>query len=218
MSNAKKGLRLLSLSIILNITWGVIYRLLIGNSQNLSDVIVKFLSYGVIITSVVALICYVIDLVGLHIAGKDNKQFHRASFLKIISLVLAFVCFILGVIAFTNESAAKGIQTASNVINIFTSIAEVVVLLSIIKGCKVISPRVRGQANFVFVCYVIQVACMIGLSFLATEALSYDHPGQTALVGILVLAVIFAIAALLYAIFYIILIFRATANVGKARK
>lgn len=217
MSNAKKGLRLLSFSIILNIAWGVIYRLLIGNSQNLPDLVVKFLSYGVIITSVVSLICYIIDLIGLHIAGKDNKQFHRASFLKIISLVLAFVCFILGVVAFTNESAAKGIQTASNVINIFTSVSEVVVLLSVIKGCKVISPRVKGNANFVFVCYVIQVACMIGLSFLATEAF-YGKGSNATLVGILVLAIIFAITAILYAIFYILLIFRATANVGKARR
>lgn len=218
MSNAKKGLRLLSFSIILNIAWGVIYRLLQGNSQNLSEFLSNILLYGILITGAVSLVCYIIDLIGLHIAGKDNKQFHRASFLKIISLVLAFVCFILGTIAIAKPETYETMQTANNVISIFTSVSEVVVLLSIIKGCKIISPRVKGQANFVFVCYVIQVACMIGLSFLASMVLGYDHPNKTALVGILILAVIFAVAALLYAIFYIILIFRATANVGKARK
>lgn len=214
MANAKKGLRLLSFSIILNIGWSIAYAMLQSRSQDLGEAIIKFLSYGVLVTGVVSLICYVIDLVGLHIAGKDNKHFHRASFLKIASLVLAGVCLILGAVMIVNPGSRNTINTITSVINIFTAVAEVVVLTSIIKGCKEISPRVRGNANFVYVCFIIELAITIALSFMANT----ENPSEGLLLTIGALAIVFAIAAILYAVFYIILIFRTTKNVGKARK
>ncbi|MCQ2795562.1 MAG: hypothetical protein MJ214_05110 [Bacilli bacterium] len=214
MANAKKGLRLLSFSIILNIGWSIAYAMLQSRSQDLGEAIIKFLSYGVLVTGVVLLICYVIDLVGLHIAGKDNKHFHRASFLKIASLVLAGVCLILGAVIIVNPGSRNTINTITSVINIFTAVAEVVVLTSIIKGCKEISPRVRGNANFVYVCFIIELAITIALSFMANT----ENPSEGLLLTIGALAIVFAIAAILYAVFYIILIFRTTKNVGKARK
>lgn len=217
MSNAKKGLRLLSFSIILNIGWSVIYAILggIAANPNAAQSLVKFIGYGTLITAIVLVLCYLIDLYGLHTAGKDNAHFHRASFLKIASLVLAVVCLILGIVVVAKPSSAGTIDTITNVISIFTSVAEVVVLFCVVKGCKEISPRVKGQANFVLVCFVIQVVCMIVLSFLATKAVAEQSEGTVGAVGIL--AIIFALAAILYAINYVILIFRATANVGKSR-
>ena len=63
MANAKKGLRLLSFSIILNIGWGIAYALLQSNTKSISEALVKFLSYGILITGIVSIICYVIDLI-----------------------------------------------------------------------------------------------------------------------------------------------------------
>lgn len=214
MVNAKKGLRLLSFSIILNIGWSIAYSILSGFATKDMESLLNFLSYGTLITSIVLVVCYLVDLYGLHTAGKDNDHFHRASFLKILSLVLAIVCMILGIVVATNPSTAQTISTITNIVSVFTAVAEVIVLFCIVKGCKEISPRVKGQANFVLVCFIVQVACMIALTFMASKVdLSNPDGGLISAVG--AISVIFAIAALLYVISYIILIFRATANVGK---
>ncbi|MCQ2794509.1 MAG: hypothetical protein MJ207_04105 [Bacilli bacterium] len=216
MKYAKKGLRLLSFSIILNIGWSVAYAILSGFVKEDMEGLIKFLSYGTLITAAVLVVCYIIDLCGLHIAGKGNHKFHQASFLKIASLVLAIVCLILGIVVATNPNAPAVIATIINVINIFTSVAEVVVLLCIISGCKEISPRVKGQANFVLVCFIIQVVAMIVLSFLA-EKINLDDPEDKLIPAVAAISIVFSFAAILYAINYVILIFRTTANVGKPR-
>lgn len=219
MANAKKGLRLLSFSIILNIGWGIAYSILQGNSKNLSDALVKFLSYGILVTGVIAVVCYVIDLIGLHIAGKDNNHFHRASFLRIASLVLAVVCLILGAINVAKPETEKIIATITNVVNIFSAVAEVVVITSIVKGCKEISPRVKGLSNFVYGCFIIQLLITVILPFLVTYLVGADGKFSSSVgIAILALAVVYSIVAILYVIFYVILIFRATHNVGKARR
>lgn len=214
MNNAKKGLRLLSLSIILNIIWSIIAAILPGvvGPDSSSEAVAWIIANILLITAIVSLVCYVIDLIGLHIAGKDNARFHLASKLKFITIGLAVVCIILGAVALANPSAAQGLATANSVINIIASVAEVVVLLSIIKGCKEIAPRVSGLSNVVLVTFTLMLLLTIIMSFLMAGSTSIEDPK---IIAAGIFGIIVAIDALVYAICYIILIFRTTANVGK---
>lgn len=227
MKNAKKGLRLLSFSIILNITWAITYSILNSVAYNAGGDIIKniltFLSYGVLITSIVSLICFFIDLYALRCAGKDNKHFHRASFLKILSIICGFVCFILSIVIVANvfdsskTALVNSLELANSSMTIFVSIAEVVVLSSVIKGCKEISPRVKGLSIFVYICFIGQLVLAITSSFLVNKLISQPN-FDTFKTIIFVLGIIYPILATTYTVSFVLLIFRTTANIGKERK
>lgn len=209
MANAKTGLRLLSFSIFVTITWvivGSIIQMVQNGTSGTSTIDITLIS------ACVSVGCYIIELIGLHIAGKDNKYFRFASFLKISSLVLAIVCVILSAISKNMIDSAKAtIVTINNVVNIVISVADVVALLSIVKGCKEISPRVKGQANVVLTCFILMAISTIVLSFI-----NINNNAGLAILALL-LIILMLIASVVYAICYIILIFRTTANVGKSR-
>lgn len=209
MQHAKTGLRLLAFSIFATIAWvvvGSIIQVIQGATSSSSTIDITFIS------SCVAAGCYVIELIGLYIAGKDNAHFRFASFLKILSLLLAITCIILGAVSQNMSADAKNtIGIVGNVVNIVISVADVIALIAIVKGCKEIAPRVKGQANLILVCFVIMAASTIALSFIKVD----NNTGLLVLSILLIIAVL--VASVIYAINYIILIFRTAKNVGKSR-
>ncbi|MCQ2796412.1 MAG: hypothetical protein MJ213_03805 [Bacilli bacterium] len=212
MKNAKTGLRLLSFSIFVTIAWSFA-AFIIGIIQGLPDS--KVTIDVTLIASCISVGCYLIELIGLHVAGKDNTHFHRASFLKIGSLLLAVVCIVLAAVSQNmNNDAKQTIGIVTNVINIVISVADVIALISIVKGCKEIAPRVKGQANLILACFIIMAVATIVISFMSVANVK-DNIGLTILALLLSIAAV--VAAVIYAINYIILIFRTTKNIGKSR-
>ena len=213
MQHAKKGLKLLSFSLFVTIAWAIASTI-INFITGLPDS--KVVIDTALIANCIAAACYLIELIGLHIAGKDSKYFHRASFLKIASLVLAITCIVLGAVSKNmSPDAQKTIVTVGNVINIIIAVANVIALISVVKGCKEIAPRVKGQANLILVCFIIMALATIVASFLDVSKVE----GNTGLaIGVLLLALAAAIASIIYAINYIILIFRTAKQIGKPRK
>lgn len=212
MQHAKTGLRLLSISIFVTIAWSIA-SFIIGLIQGLPNS--KVTIDTVLISSCISVGCYVFELIGLYIAGKDNTHFRRASFLKIASLLLAITCVILGAISQNmSESAKQTFGIVSNVINIVVSVADVIALISVVKGCKEIAPKVSGQANLILACFIIMATAIIAVSFMSVANVK-DNVGLTILALLLALAA--AVASIIYAINYIILIFRTAKNVGKSR-
>ena len=212
MQHAKTGLKLLSFSLFVTIGWAIA-TFIIGIISAIPDS--KINIDTALVASCISVVCYVIELIGLHIAGKDSKYFHRASFLKIASLVLAIVCVILGAVSKNmSADAQQVIVTIFNVVNIIIAVADVIALISVVKGCKEIAPRVKGQANLILVCFIIMALASIVVSFLDASKVE----GNDGLViFVLLLALAASIASLIYAINYIILIFRTTKQVGKPR-
>ena len=218
MSHARKGLRLLSLSILLNIGWAIALVIITNIADRNIESIAKIIAYSALISAGVSILCFLIDLIGLHIAGKDNKYFHRASFLKILSILCGIACLVIGIIAAinaNNKEMIKNLDFVTSVINIFVAVAEVIVLLSIITGCQDVAPRVKGLAVFVFICFIVEIAISIAVSFLANNAIIQPTDAITKIAT--VLGIVYVILAGIYSLSYILLIFRTTANIGKTR-
>lgn len=209
MKNAKTGLRMLSASIIIGAAWLVILFILILAVKDFNAAVV-----GALITGIVNLVCYIIELIGLFKAGKDNERFHLAGKLKIFNIVLAVISIILAAVAnavSTNTAAVNALSITITVISTISLLFEVIVLVNIVKGSKEISPRVTGLANFVLITFLIQVVFTV-LTYVF-QAIGNETMNNIA--G--AFSVIALIAVIVFAICYLVLIFRATANVGKKR-
>ena len=86
MADAKRGLRLLSFSIILQIAWGIF-------SAYCPSFIPDTSSFRIclpLITQAILIVCYLVDFAGLRIAGHSNNHFKSAWKLRIISLRKSF--------------------------------------------------------------------------------------------------------------------------------
>ena len=100
MVDAKKGLRLLSFSIILQIAWGIFAAYCPGLVPDDS----AFRTYLPIITQCIVLLCYLVDFAGLRLAGHGSDHFHKAWKLKIVSLLLVLAAIIFAmVVAYTSK-------------------------------------------------------------------------------------------------------------------
>lgn len=218
MYDAKRGLRLLSFSIILNIAWSIAVSFLFENGSE------NFKTYIPVITLGILLVCYLVDFAGLHLAGHDNDHFRSAWKLKIITLVLtlAAIVFALIVAIKKDPDMQKTLSTFTMIVHIFALVAEVLVLIFVIKGCREISPRVQGLSKFVGGLFVLQTLLIIALEVLSYVIIKNDIPTgdveNPIIIASLALAITFSVFALLFLVLYILLIFRTTTNVGKTRR
>lgn len=218
MYDAKRGLRLLSFSIILNIGWSIAAAFLSGS---VSD---NFKIYMPVITLGILLVCYLVDFAGLHLAGHDNDHFRSAWKLKIITLVMTLAAIIFAIVVAVKQDPEmqKTLSTFTMIIDIFALVAEVLVLIFVIKGCREISPRVQGLSKFVGGLFILQTLLVIAMEVLSyiivKEGISTGDVENPVIIATTAIAIVFSIFALLFLVLYILLIFRTTANVGKARR
>lgn len=214
MKNARKGLRLISFSIIINIAWSIA-SIFIKESVSKS-----FSMYLQIIAFVILLICHLVYYGGLRLAGRDNDEFRFACKLKLISLLLTIVniTFAIVVVMIKNSTLEHVFIVFAMITNIVIQMSELFILLYVIKGCREISPRVLGLSKFVgglFIAQTILIITLQVLSFVISKL--NDNPSGSLLFITVIIAFVFSLVAILFAIFYVLLIFRATATVGKRR-
>lgn len=219
MADAKRGLRLLSFSIILQIAWGIFSAYCPSFISETSN----FRIFLPLITQAILIVCYLVDFAGLRIAGHSNNHFKSAWKLRIISLLLAVIAIafaIVVVIKQDDDALRKNLAVYEMIVDIISAINSVLVLLFVIKGCREISPRVAGLSKFVGGLFTFQTLLVIGMEVLSYFILKEDLSGinHPVIITEVIFAVIFSICAVIFTILYILLIFRTTTNVGKARK
>lgn len=205
MQNAKTGLKMLSFSIILNLIWIIVNTIL-------TPILTSANATLITITSVVSLVCYVIELIALFKAGKDNARFKKAARIKIFNIVVAVLSIVfsaVGTALIKNETIAGIVAIVLLILLVISFILEFVALFSIIKGCREIAPRVSGNSRLVSFFFVVYIIFSIVTSIVGAFPV-------VAVVSI-VFGVISSVAAILFSIFYLLLIFRTTHNVGKAK-
>lgn len=218
MTDAKRGLRLLSFSIILQIAWGIFSAYCPSFIPDDSS----FRIFLPLITQAILIVCYLIDFAGLRIAGHNNNHFKSAWRLRIISLLLAVIAIAFAIVVVIKQDAAlrKNLAIYEMIVDIVSAVNSVLVLLFVIKGCREISPRVAGLSKFVGGVFTFQTLLVIGMEVLSYFILKEDLSGinHPVIITEVILAVLFSICAIIFTVFYILLILRTTANVGKARK
>ena len=208
MRNAKNGLRLICLSIIVSLMWAII-SVIVPLVNNTSD----FTKNMATITSGVSIGCGALELFGLFIAGRDNAYFRASAKLKVSAILLVFVSFMLSIskhLLAGNEFVVKILSISLLSVSFVSLLIDVIVLNYILKGCRQISPRVRKLSIFVELCFVVSIIAE-GL----TGILNIVAPTSKFLTA---LAIILLISLLVFSVFYVILIFRTTKNVRKPRK
>lgn len=219
MNNAKKGLRLLSLSIILVMAWGIVNALIPSFVAGDSPI----RTYLPLITQSILLVCFVVEFIGLEVAGRDNHNLKTAWKLKIISLALVFVAFILAIVAAANPNNAdlrKNVAVFEMIIDILAAVSSVLVLFFVTKGCNDIAPRVHGLAKFTKGSFILLTALIIAMEIITYIILKTgnEEANNPAVICLMVSAILFTITAIVFAVSYVLLILRTTANVGKSRR
>ena len=188
------------ISAILSIIFAIL--LLIGGSaalgfQDLEDAAV-FGILAIIVAlgaAVLSIIAFIMQIIGLKKASNDEKSFYTAFVFAIISLVLTVVAAI-----FTMLNVANGF--GDDIANIFTKFSSIVVTAFVIIGIRNLADAL-GQNEMAEKARRIAIfqAVIIGLSIIATIISLFTGNTATTISGVIAL-----IAAVLMAIFYIVLL------------
>lgn len=235
MQNAKKGLKLMTISIIIMMVYTVIYSILMSltASDKLSPELLErlfmfFVTFGILGSALIQVITYVIAMVGLKIAGKDNECFKKARKAKLFSLILSAIGVVAGIVCvlaflFSNQEGDAGkilailgegsffVSAGTNVLMIVT---EVIAFHSITKGCREIAPTVGGISIATYAFYIIALVLNVILPVfpLAMNMLQASGIGTKL---ITVVGYVETLASTAYSVLYIVLIFVTTGNIKK---
>ncbi|MCQ2794520.1 MAG: hypothetical protein MJ207_04160 [Bacilli bacterium] len=234
MQNAKKGLKLMTISIIVMMVYTVAYSILLSIAVSadeltklLNTIFEIFWTYGILGAAVVQVITFAIAMIGLKIAGRDNERFLKARKAKIFSLILAFVGVVAGIACVVgsiigNSGKASDIiqyvvvggYLLSAVSNILLVITEIIVFRSIAKGCREIAPTVGGISTAAFVSYILSLIFNIVLPiFPILLGIGENYDLMQKLIS--VVGYLESVASTAYSVLYIVLIFVTTHNIKK---
>ena len=202
---AKTGLVLLLIGVLLVVLGTLFASLLyISSSQTLAKV-------GKILVVVGGLV----ELAGLIVCGTTKSHyFRRALIVLVISVVLALVGVILTYINPTSMDAVKIITVVNLLLAIASGVLNVIMILSIIKGCGEVSSStlVKKLASFVITLLVIAFVAEAAIALI--ETISYFAPvGPNILTVVKVISWVQLVAALGYGATYLVLLFSAAKTV-----
>ena len=138
-----------------------------------------------------ALVCFILQIVGLYQAGKDEGSFRLAFFIVIFNIVLTLVSSIIG-------SINSGAAIASNVMQMISDIASVVVIFFILSGLGVLANRLgdeRMERNATRLMWfvIILLAASLLLQFIPRFI---PNPTQPVAVTFAILAIVAGVAEL----------------------
>lgn len=161
---------------------------------------VVFLAAGVILP----LIAYIMNLVGLHQASKDEGSFRIAFWVSILALVLSFVNAIL-----TTTTAGAGV--GDDIAGMMQIVCEIIIFVYVLQGIKNLAERLHDNTVYDLGSkLMIMMLILYIMNFIVKliNLIVSRSPGQTSVAG--VLSIVAGILGIIIYIFYLIVL-------GKAR-
>ena len=155
--------------------------------------------------AVLPIIGFIMNLVGLSQAGKDEDNFHTAFIVAIFALIIRVVSGI-----FTMLNVGGGV--ADNIANFISGICEIIVFVLVVNGVLSLADRLHkselfGTASKLIICYVVPY----GIAILAELIVIFFGVNETVAtiegIMLLVSSIFSMIAYIIYLVF-----------LGKAKK
>jgi len=156
-------------------------------------------------SAILPIIGFIMNLVGLSQAGKDEDSFQKAFIIAIFAMIIRMVSSI-----FTTLNVGGG--AADNIARAVSNVAEIIVFILVVNGVTNLADRLHkselfGTANKLIVFYII----MYGLSIVANLILIHFELNTTTAVIAGVLEIVSAILALIAYIVYLVFLGKAKA-------
>lgn len=221
MLNAKKGLELLTISIVLQIVFIAVIAILVAVSETVGlpdDILAQMTTTS----SAVALSCFVVEVIGVNRAGEDSRRFRSAGKLAIAHLILEVLIFILEIVANATANIKMVAFTMSiliMVLTIATAIILTLILFKVIKGCSDMSRRAMKISKVVIGTFIPTLVLIVAyVVFEGVVSYLEIHQSQIANIISIVILVLALVTAVAFLITFIIMIFRTVRNVNFVKK
>ncbi|MBR6444693.1 MAG: hypothetical protein IKS63_04625 [Firmicutes bacterium] len=153
-----------------------------------------------IVIAVISIVAFIINLVGLSQAGKDERNFKTAFILTIIGLIIAIV---------------SGFASASGFADIFElagKIINMLIIVFVIYGVVALATKLndeklvrKGKSLLVMITVLLLISVVMGV----IGSIAGDHTGDGAKIAIAAVALVASIAAIVAYIMYLTLLARA---------
>ena len=114
-----------------------------------------------IAAGIIYIISYIMSLVGLYQAGKDEGNFKTAFYIMIFTLILAVITGVINAV-----SSGNGI--ADNITTAFSEVARIIVFVLVIQGVSVLADKLKDSEVYALGSKIlIVVVIMYGISLVA---------------------------------------------------
>ena len=155
------------------------------------------------VTAILMFIAFIINLVGLHQAGKDGNNFKTAFRLAIAGIVVSVIQGILN--AMGSETAASGVQIVSDLLSILVMIYVIYGIIDIAKRIGDEKLEKKGRTLLTFITVLMIISIVIRL----VADIAGDHMADPALVAMGAIGIVSALIVVISYILYLSLLSRA---------
>ena len=151
------------------------------------------------VTAILMFIAFIINLVGLHQAGKDEHYFRTAFNLTIAGIAVAVIH------AAVSETAASGVQIVSDLLRILVMIYVIYGIIEIAKAIGDEKLQKKGRTLLTFITVLMIISIVIRL----VADIAGDHMADPALVAMGAIGIVSALIVVISYILYLSLLSRA---------
>lgn len=155
------------------------------------------------VTAILMFIAFIINLVGLHQAGKDEHYFRTAFNLTIAGIAVAVIQGIVN--AAVSETAASGVQIVSDLLRILVMIYVIYGIIEIAKAIGDEKLQKKGRTLLTFITVLMIISIVIRL----VADIAGDHMADPALVAMGAIGIVSALIVVISYILYLSLLSRA---------